>query len=170
MARDHSKSIGLVGFMAAGKSTIGRRLAGKLQLPFVDTDLEIEKSTGRTIAAIFQEQGESEFRRIERETIGRILASRPKVISTGGGAFADPEIRDTLRRRATTIWLDSPFEVVAERLSMSDARPLAARKTSQDLRQLWDLRRTFYAQAEIHIETGEAPAEAVVEQILEAIQ
>ena len=170
MTRYRSKSVVLVGFMAAGKSTIGRLLARKLQFAFIDTDLEIEKSKGRTVAAIFQEHGESEFRRIEREMITRILADDSQVISIGGGAFADQEMRDILCRRAITIWLDTPFEVVGERLSKSDARPLAAGKTPQDLRQLWQLRRPFYEQAEIHIHTGDAAPEAVVEQILKAIQ
>ena len=171
MARFRSKSLVLVGFMAAGKSTIGRLLARELRLPFMDSDREIEKLMGCTIPTIFRDHGDREFRRIERETIARIVVPEPQVVSIGGGAFTNAQTRETLNRRALTIWLDTPFNVVIDRLSESNARPLATGKTAEELHQLWEQRRPFYEQAQIHIETDDATTpQAVVERILKAIQ
>lgn len=157
--------------MAVGKSTIGRLLARELKLPFIDTDREIEKQMGCTIPTIFRDHGDPEFRRIEREVIARIVVPEPQVVSIGGGAFMDAQTRETLKGTAVTIWLDAPFEMVMDRLSKSSARPLASGKTPDELRDLWDERRPFYQQAEIHVETGAAVGpKAVVDRILKAIQ
>ena len=157
--------------MAAGKTTIGRLLAGELRIPFIDTDREIEKEMGCTIPTIFRDHGDPEFRRIERETIARIVVPEPQVVSIGGGAFMDARTRETLNRRALTIWLDAPFEKVMERLSESAARPVASGKTPEELRRLWEQRRPSYEQAQIHIDTGDgADPRTVVERILKAIQ
>ena len=171
MVRFRSKSLVLVGFMAAGKSTIGRLLARELELPFIDTDREIEKEMGCTIPTIFRDHGDPEFRRIERELIARIVVPEPQVVSIGGGAFMDAQTREILNRRALTIWLDAPFDVVVSRLSEPAARPVASGKTPEEIRQLWEQRRPFYEQAKIRIETGDAAnPQAVIDQILAAIQ
>src|SRR5437868_2356931 len=123
--RPVERSIVLVGFMAAGKSRIGRLLAQRLNLPFVDTDIRIEEISGIPIAQFFCERGETEFRKMERELILRLLQSEgAQVIALGGGAFVDPQTRDALNRQARTVWLDAPFELVLERLSRSATRPL----------------------------------------------
>lgn len=155
--------------MAAGKSRVGRMLADRLSLNFVDSDAEIEAATRMSVADIFRHLGEPEFRRIERRTIADLVGGEPKVISIGGGAFVDPETREILNREATTIWLDPPFEVVWERVSRSNKRPLAAGKSADELRALWQSRREHYEHAHIHIPTSEGPAGQVVEAILEAI-
>ena len=165
-----SRPIALVGFMAAGKSTIGRLLACELQLPFLDSDREIERSIGCTIPTVFRDQGEPEFRRLEREVIARIAVPEPQVIAIGGGAFCDAQTREILNRRAITIWLDAPFDVMLARLLASNGRPLVRDRTAGDIRELWDERRPFYKQAQLHVATGDSSPGAVVEQILEAIR
>lgn len=155
--------------MAAGKSRVGRMLADRLSLPFVDSDMEIEAATRMSVADIFRHLGEPEFRRIERRTIANLIGGEPQVISIGGGAFVDPETRNILNRDATTIWLDPPFELVWERVSRSNKRPLAAGKSPDELRALWQSRREHYKQAHIRVRTAEGPAGQVVEAILEAI-
>ncbi|GAA4756926.1 shikimate kinase [Sphingomonas daechungensis] len=171
MARFPSKPLVLVGFMAAGKSKIGRLLARELELPFIDTDREIEKEMGCAIPTIFRDFGEPEFRRIERETIARIVGREPQVVAIGGGACMDAQTRQVLDQRALTIWLDVPFEAVMDRLSKSSGRPVASGKTVDELRELWEQRRPFYELAKIRIETGRMPApEAVLRRVLEALQ
>lgn len=155
--------------MAAGKSRVGRMLAERLGVSFVDSDAEIEVSTRMSVADIFRHLGEPEFRRIERRTIADLIEGEPQVISIGGGAFLDPDTRELLNREATTIWLDPPFELVWERVSRSNKRPLAAGKSPEELRQLWQSRREHYEQAQIRIPTSEGPPTQVVEAILEAI-
>jgi shikimate kinase len=162
------QSIALVGFMAAGKSRIGSLLAARLGLPFVDTDELIEQAFGLTVADIFRRSGESVFRRLERDTIGSLLIGDAQVIAIGGGAFVDPEIRDALNRGARTIWLDPPFELIAERLARSNGRPLAAGKSVLELRHLWEERRKSYAQAHLHIETDGDP-QRFIKEIVKAL-
>jgi shikimate kinase len=153
--------------MAAGKSRIGRLLAQRLNLPFVDTDTRIEEICGVPLAQFFREQGEAEFRNAERELISRLLQSgEAQVIAIGGGAFVDPHIRDELNRQARTVWLDAPFELVLRRLSRSTIRPLAAGKSALELRALWNERRSHYAQAQVRIETSDADPRRIVEQIM----
>jgi shikimate kinase len=125
---------------------------------------------GCTIPTIFRDHGDPEFRRIEREVIARIVIPEPQVVSIGGGAFIDGRTREILNRRALTIWIDAPFDLVMDRLSESTARPVASGKTPEELRQLWEERRVFYEQAQIHIESGDvANPQAIVDQILKAI-
>ena len=160
------RPIVLVGFMAAGKSRIGRLLAKRLRLPFVDTDSRIEEHYRRSVGEIFGQLGEAEFRRAEREVILRLLSEEAQVISVGGGAFIDDETRRTLNRQAVTVWLDVPFGLVLARLSRSESRPLAANKSEQEIRALWDQRRANYAQAHLRIATGKRDPERVVDAII----
>ena len=163
---DRPRPIVLVGFMAAGKSRIGRLLAKRLDLPFVDTDSRIEELYRRSVAEIFGQLGEADFRRAERELISRLLWEEAQVIAIGGGAFIDDETREALNRQALTVWLDAPVELVLARLGKSSSRPLATNKSEQEIRALWDLRRNYYAQAHLRIATGKRDPERVVDQII----
>jgi shikimate kinase len=162
----HGRSIALVGFMAAGKSKIGRRLADQLGMPFVDTDLEIEAVRGMPVAEIFAREGEAEFRRAECEILVRLLGGEAKVIAIGGGAFVDPENRARLKEASRTVWLDPPFEVLLSRLARSNARPLATGRSEGELRTLWEKRRSSYAQADLHIATSDEDPQRYVDEII----
>jgi shikimate kinase len=164
--RARQKRLVLVGFMAGGKSTIGRLLAERLEMPFVDTDAELEKAYRLPVQDIFSQRGEPEFRKAERELILRLLVGEPGVLSVGGGAFADAEVRAALDRQATVIWLDPPFELILERLGRSGTRPLATGRSPEELRRLWDERRLFYALAHIHVPTSDADPRSFVETIV----
>jgi shikimate kinase len=159
----------LVGFMGAGKSRIGRLLAQRLRLPFVDTDQAIEESYRLSVADIFRERGEAEFRGAERSLIGRLLNEDPKVIALGGGAFVDASNRETLNGGAWTVWLDPPFEIILPRLRRSAARPLASSRSEDELRALWNERRQYYAHAQLRIETSDADPARIVEQIIQEL-
>jgi shikimate kinase len=160
------RSIVLVGFMAAGKSRIGRLLAERLRLPFVDTDATIEESYRLSVTDIFREHGEAEFREAERALVARLMSEEPKVVALGGGAFVDLRNRDTLNSRAWTVWLDPPFEVIIPRLKRSTARPLASSRSEAEVRALWQERRQFYAKAHLRIETSDADPAQIVDQII----
>jgi shikimate kinase len=160
------RPIVLVGFMATGKSRVGRLLAKRLNLPFVDTDSRIEEHYRRSVTGIFGQLGEAEFRRAEREIISRLLSEETQVISVGGGAFIDDETRRTLNGQAVTVWLDVPFNLMLARLSRSESRPLAANRSEREIRALWDQRRTYYAQAHLRIATGKRDPERVVDAII----
>lgn len=164
------RPIVLVGFMATGKSKIGRLLAERLGLPFVDSDAEIEATLGKSIVRIFAEDGEAEFRRVERIVITRLLEGVPQLIAIGGGAFIDDRTREALKARATTIWLDPPFAIIASRLKRSHERPLASGKIDEELLALWQERRPFYAEAHIRIETTEEEPGVDVDRILAALR
>jgi shikimate kinase len=163
------RSIVLVGFMAAGKSRIGRLLAQRLRIPFVDTDQAIEESYRLSVADIFRERGEAEFREAERALIARLLGDEPRVIALGGGAFADQRNRESLNSGARTIWLDPPFEVILPRLRRSTARPLASSRSEDELRALWNERRQYYAQAQLRIETSDADPARIVDRIIQEL-
>jgi shikimate kinase len=164
--RSPDRSIVLVGFMAAGKSRIGRILAERLKLPFIDTDREIERSYGVPIAAIFAERGEAEFRKAERELILRLLSEKAQVIAIGGGAFVDSVTRSELNRKARTVWLDVPLEIAMDRLARSDARPLATSKSEEELRALWEERRKCYAEAHVRIDVSKPDQTRIIAQIV----
>ncbi|PCD04394.1 shikimate kinase [Sphingomonas spermidinifaciens] len=165
------RPIVLVGLMGVGKSTVGRRLAARLGLPFVDADHEIEAAAGMTIADIFERFGEPYFRDGERRVIARLIDGRPKVIATGGGAFVNDETRALILRDALAVWLDAEPRVLASRVSRRDTRPLLrGRDPLQVLTELAAKRNPFYALAPIHVTSYDAPHEATVNAILEAIE
>ena len=166
---DVPKSIVLVGFMAAGKTTAGRRLAARLGMPFLDTDREIEKATGSSVAEISARYGEKKFRATERELIASLLGRGPWVLSVGGGAFVDEQVRELSNVHATTVWLDPPFELIIDRLARSSERPLASGRSEQELRRLWQQRRQSYAKAHLRIEISETDPDKLVDQILDAL-
>jgi shikimate kinase len=160
----------LVGLMGAGKSTVGRRLAGRLALPFVDADTEIEEAAGMQIADIFERFGEAYFRDGERRVIARLIDGTPKVIATGGGAFVNDETRALILDQATAVWLDADPAVLADRVRRRDTRPLLRGK--DPLEVLTDLaakRNPLYALAPIRVPSFRAPHEATVAAILEAL-
>lgn len=164
------RPIVLVGLMGSGKSTVGRRLAKRLGLPFVDSDTEIEEAAGATTAELFERYGENDFRDGERRLVARLMDGTVRVIATGGGAFVDPHTRRLLNERAITVWLDAPVEVLAERTGRSDSRPLLrGGNRLETLAQLSEQRQPMYAEAHIHILSGDGAHSQVVEAIIAAI-
>jgi len=165
------RPIVLVGLMGAGKSSLGRRLARRLGLPFVDSDEEIERAAGHSISEIFERFGEPSFRDGERRVIARLVEGAPKVIATGGGAFVDAETRRLILDRCLAIWLDADPELLAERVSRRDTRPLLKGKEPLPvLRDLAARRSPFYAEAHLRVPTGPAAHERAVEDIIAAIR
>lgn len=164
------RPIVLVGLMGAGKSTVGRRLARRLGLPFVDSDSEIEEAAGIGTAELFERFGESDFRDGERRLVARLIDGTVRVIATGGGAFIDPRTRQLLNERAITIWLDAPVDVLAERTGRRNNRPLLRRgDRSETLARLAAERGPMYAEAQIHIRSGLGAHGDVVDAIISAL-
>ncbi len=164
------KPIVLVGLMGAGKSTVGRRLATRLRLPFVDADSEIEAAAGMTISDIFEQFGEAYFRDGERRVLARLVDGTPKVIATGGGAFINEETRKLILETALAIWLDADLDVLVDRVRRRDTRPLLKdRDPRKVLRELAATRNPIYAMAPIHVPSNHAPHETTVNAILKAL-
>ena len=166
------RTIVLVGLMGAGKSSIGRRLATRLGIPFVDADSEIEAAAGESIPDIFARHGEQAFRDGERRVIARLLERPPHVLATGGGAFMDPETRSRIAATGISVWLRANIETLVRRLEKSRTqRPLLAQGDLRErVQELMDQRYPTYAEADIVIETGEGPHEPVVDAILAALK
>ena len=161
----------LVGLMGVGKSTVGRRLAGRLGLPFVDADTEIERAAGLSIAEIFDRYGEAYFRDGERRVIARLIDGTRKVIATGGGAFINDETRALILSRAVAVWLDADLDTLVERVGRRSHRPLLRNRSARDvLAELAARRNPIYAQAPIHIESRPAPHDATVRAIIAALE
>lgn len=165
------RPIVLVGLMGAGKSTVGRRLAKRLGLPFVDSDVAIEEASGTTTSELFEQFGEHDFRDGERRLVARLVDGSVRVIATGGGAFIDPRTRKLLNERAITVWLDAPIDVLAERTGRRNTRPLLRDgNRSETLARLADERGAMYAEAQIHIRSGKGAHGDVVEDIISALR
>jgi shikimate kinase len=165
------KSVVLVGLMGAGKSTIGRRLAHTLGVPFVDSDSEIVEAAGCSIADIFEIYGEAIFRDLEQRVIFRLMASEPCVIATGGGAFINPAIRGAIKDKGISIWLKAELNVLLERVSRRDTRPLLKDGDKGSiLSKLMDDRYPLYAQADIVIDSNAGLHETVVGGIVNALK
>ncbi|PLX34468.1 MAG: shikimate kinase [Hyphomicrobiales bacterium] len=165
-----SRSIVLVGLMGAGKTTIGRRLAVRLGLPFIDSDNAIEEAAGQSIEDFFSEHGETSFRDGERRVIDRLLHEGPQVLATGGGAFMDAATRDNIAARGVSVWLHAEFETLMERVLRRSHRPLL--KTADPeatMKQLIQDRYPVYALSDIRVESAEGPHELVVGKIIEAL-
>jgi shikimate kinase len=166
------RPIVLVGLMGVGKSTVGRRLAKRLGLSFVDSDAAIEDASGFPAAEVFERYGESDFRDGERRLVARLVAEGDvRVIATGGGAYVDDRTRKLLNERAITVWLDAPVEILAERTSRRDTRAQLRngdRKTV--LERLSAERRASYEQAHIHVRSGAGAHTEVVEAIVRALE
>ncbi len=164
------RPIVLIGLMGSGKSSLGRRLAVRLGVPFFDADQEIEEAAGLTISEIFEQFGEAHFRDGERRVIARLIDGQPKVIATGGGAFMNDETRAHILSRATAIWLDADIDTLVERVGRRETRPLLKnRDPRQVLTELAAARNPVYAQAPIRVASRPQPHEASVDAILEAL-
>ncbi|MBA3835982.1 MAG: shikimate kinase [Sphingomonas sp.] len=165
------RPIVLVGLMGAGKSTIGRRLAKRLGLSFIDSDDAIEDAAGYSAAEIFERFGEADFRDGERRLVARLIEGEVRVIATGGGAFVDSRTRELLNERAITIWLDAPIDILADRTGRRDTRPLLRNGDRRaTLEQLSEQRGPAYAEAHIRVRNGEGAHSDVVETILKELE
>ena len=155
----------LVGFMAAGKTTVARALAERLGWRAEDVDELIEARERRPVADIFARQGEAYFRSIEREILKLLLPIRHAVVATGGGTFMDLENRTAINLDGVSVWLDVPFDTLLTRIPADGRRPLAADRAQME--RLFTARQTVYAQAHMHVNAGTARAEEIAEQILD---
>jgi shikimate kinase len=165
------RPIVLVGLMGVGKSTVGRRLAKRLGLSFVDSDAEIEDASGFPPAEMFERYGERDFRDGERRLVARLLEGDVRVIATGGGAYVDPGTRKLLNERAITIWLDAPVDILAERTSRRDTRAQLRNGDPRTvLQKLADERRPSYAEAHLHVKSGDGAHKDVVDSIVQALE
>ena len=161
----------LVGLMGVGKSTVGRRLAKRLAVPFVDSDSAIEDASGYPAAEMFERYGERDFRDGERRLVARLIAGDVRVIATGGGAFIDARTRQLLNERAITVWLDAPVEILAERTSRRDTRAqLRSGDPKATLERLSAERRPSYEEAHIHVKSGDGAHKDVVDSIIAALE
>jgi shikimate kinase len=152
--------------MGAGKSCIGRRLASRLDLPFIDGDAEIEAAAGCSVEEIFARHGEAAFRDGERRVIARLLAQGPRVLATGGGAFMDPRTRAEIRKRAVSVWLRADLDLLLKRTARRNNRPLLKRGNAREiLDRLIDERYPVYAEADVVVDSVDAPPELTVERV-----
>jgi shikimate kinase len=160
----------LVGLMGVGKSTVGRKLARRLRLPFVDSDEEIERAAVHSIPEIFDRFGEASFRDGERRVLRRLIEGGPRVVATGGGAFMDAETRALILDRCIAVWLDADIETLAARVARHGRRPLLAGKDAKAfLAELAAVRNPVYAEAHLRVMSDSGPHERIVERILEAM-
>jgi shikimate kinase len=165
-----ARPITLVGLMGAGKTTVGRRLALILRLPFVDADAEIEIASGMTVAEIFERFGEAHFRDGERRVIARLIDGEPKVIATGGGAFIQPDTRKLILDRTLAVWLDADVPTLVERVRRRNTRPLLkGRDPGEVLTELAGIRNPIYAEAPIRISSKATPHSDTVSAIIAAL-
>src|SRR5213595_3551760 len=171
LAKRLDRPVVLVGLMGVGKSTVGRRLAKRLGLPFVDSDAEIEGAAGYPAAEVFERYGERDFRDGERRLVARLIEGDLRVIATGGGAYVDPRTRKLLNERAITVWLDAPVDVLTERTSRRDTRAqLRNGDPKGTLERLSQERRPSYAEAHIHVKSGDGAHKDVVDAIVQALE
>lgn len=167
---DLDRGIVLVGLMGAGKTTVGRRLATRLNLDFLDADDEITKAAGLSVSDIFETMGEAAFRDGERKVIARLLDGTPCVLATGGGAFMDDETRALIKTKATSIWLRADLDVLMKRVSRRDTRPLLRTPDPRKvMSELLAKRGPIYAQADITVDSGDGPHASTVDAIIEAL-
>ncbi len=165
------RTVALVGLMGAGKTTVGRRLAAALRLPFADADAEIVAAAGRSIEEIFAQHGECEFRRGERQVIARMLDGPPYVLATGGGAFIDPRTRALMKEKAISVWLKAPLEVLMKRVARRDDRPLLKEDDPRAVMQkLIDERYPIYAEADLTVESGAGPHNTAAAAVITALR
>ena len=165
-----NRTIVLVGLMGAGKSSVGRRLAAALNLPFRDADTEIETASNMTIPDFFELHGEAAFREVERKVIARLLEEPRHVLATGGGAFMDPETRRLIAEKGCAIWLRADLDVIYKRCMKRNNRPLLKSGNPREtLQRLMNERYPVYAEADIIVDRGDGPHEIVVDKIISAL-
>jgi len=165
------RSIVLVGMMGVGKSSIGRRLAVRLSIPFVDADTEIEKAAGMSVADIFARHGEADFRVGEARVIARLLESGPQVLATGGGVFMNKKTRDAILAKGVSIWLKAELDVLLRRISKrrSERPLLATDDPATTLRKLLAEREPVYAEADLTVQSSDVSHDAIVADIMTAL-
>lgn len=166
----HERTIALVGLMGVGKSTVGRRLAKRLGLPFADGDVEIEAAAGMTVSDIFAQLGEAEFRAGEARVMKRLLEGPRMVLATGGGAILNEDTRAALKDRAVTVWMRADLKTVAERVQRRDTRPLLrGRDPLQALTAMAEVRYPFYGLADVTVDVATGAHAEAVEAIVRAL-
>ncbi len=166
----HTKPVVLIGLMGAGKSTVGKKLAKAMDLPFVDSDHAIEESAGCSISDMFAIHGEPMFRDLEHRVISRLLSGELLVLATGGGAWMQPAVRAVIEANATTVWLKADIEVLLERVSKRSHRPILEQGDKRAiLTRLMEERYPVYATADITIDSNRGSQEAVVQRIMDAL-
>ncbi len=169
-ARVREHTIALIGLMGAGKTTIGRRLAQALHMPFKDADSEIEAAAGRSISEIFEDFGEPQFRDGERRVIARLLDGPPHVLATGGGAFMHEETRDIMSQKSISVWLRADLDLLVKRVSRRNHRPLLKNRDPHTVMQaLMEERYPVYAKADVIVDTNDAPHDNVVRAVIKSI-
>ena len=165
-----SRNLILVGLMGAGKSSVGRIVAHQLGIPFVDSDAEIEKVSRMSISELFAAYGEEEFRALESRVMKRLLKNGPRVVSTGGGAFINDRTRKHIKKGGVSIWLKADLDVLWERVSKRDTRPLLKTENpKQTLENLMNARYPIYAEADLTVQSRDVRKETVAEDVLAAI-
>lgn len=164
------RPIVLVGLMGAGKTTVGRRLASLLRLPFIDADEEIERAAGLRIAEIFEKHGEAEFRAGERRVIARLLQGQPHVLATGGGAFMNDETRALVRAHAISVWLRADLDVLMRRVEKRDTRPLLRQGDPRaTMERLMAERYPVYGEADLVVDSNNGPHASAVALVIRAL-
>ena len=165
------RSVVLVGMMGAGKSSIGRLLAARLGVAFVDADAEIEKAAGMSIDEIFSTYGEPYFRAGEARVIARLLEGGPQVLATGGGAFMNTDTRAAIRVKGVSVWLHATLDVLGRRIKRRGDRPLLkSADPMETLKRLIDERYPVYAEADVTVESRDVPHDTIVEEIIAGLQ
>jgi shikimate kinase len=165
-----TRSIVLIGLMGAGKTAVGRRLANRLDLPFIDADTEIEMAAGASVSEIFAEHGESYFRQGERKVIARLLEGGPQVLATGGGAYMNPETRANIKARGLSVWLKADLKVLLKRVGRRDSRPLlTAGEPEKVMKKLIEERYPVYESADVTVESRDVPHEVIVGAVIDAL-
>ena len=164
-----TRSVVLVGMPGCGKSAVGRRLAPRLDMPFVDADEEIERAAGKPITDIFKDHGEPYFRDGERRVIARLLAAGPQVLATGGGAFMIAETRENIRHSGISVWLKAELPLLMRRVLKKNNRPLLMNDPEASMKRLMALRYPVYATADITVESREVPHLAIVGEVIQAL-
>ena len=155
--------------MGAGKTAVGRRLANRLDLPFIDADTEIEVAAGPSISEIFAEHGESYFRQGERKVIARLLEGGPQVLATGGGAYMNRETRANIKARGLSVWLKADLKVLLKRVGRRDNRPLLAGGDPEKvMKKLIEERYPIYAEADVTVESRDVPHDVIVGAVIDA--
>ncbi len=165
------RSIVLVGLMGCGKSSVGRRLASRLGVGFVDADEEIERVAAKSIVEIFADHGEAYFRDGERRVIARLLSTGPQILATGGGAFINSDTRAKIRERGVSIWLHAELPVLMRRVAKRDTRPLLKSGDPEaTMRDLMEKRHPIYAEADITVESRDVAHDVIVNEIIAALK
>jgi len=164
------RSVVLIGLMGAGKTAVGRRLANRLDLPFIDADGEIEVAAGASISEIFAEHGEAYFRQGERKVIARLLENGPQVLATGGGAYMNPDTRANIKAHGLSVWLKADIKVLMKRVGRRDNRPLlAAGDPEKVMKRLMEERYPIYAEADVTVESRDVPHDVIVGAVIDAL-